>query len=901
MSVVSDESDYDNYTETSDSEDQDSEFTYGGNARSILYSLDESIGKIDDFLAYERGFVHGDIVCSIADLSGQLGRVIDVDMVVDLETRFGEPIKGVSSKKLQRVRSFVSGDHVIHGPWLGRVERLHDAITVVFPDGAKCEIMGGDSGILIPVSPRLSEDAPYPYFSGQRVRIKHPNISKSVRWLCGSVNATRSEGTVCNVEAGLVHVNWIASLLTSCAAIPPPPCLQNPKNLTLLSCFPYANWQLGDWCTLPSGCFSNLQMTSGNCSPPHTSCQDNTAKSKSGVNDRYWAHMYVITRTKTKVDVLWQNGSCSVGLDSQTLFPVNNVGDHDFWPGHFVLEKSASDDSDASSGTRSGVVKSVNVQDRTVKVNWKVPGGDANDEMVSVYELIEHPDFHSIGDIVFRALPHCEKLRDVPQAVRISEMKQWHDVSIKEAFDGSNLSSKEKELNSQYHEDASIIYLSSIGNVIDFKDECIEVRWATGLTSKVQPSEIFGLDMVGRRPIPVATEESASESLSEEMTDDEKKICIDKEKVISTEAFEIDAWSISSLLFPCASIGFFKSIAQSVFGPTSLLGFWKSVPEFHALQAKEAHLDDIDTELQSLKENAEQAELKKNATPTPSNEIPGMFKKFDVVVDYSDHHFAINADKGVISQVQRGWLKKVQQEWGILKKDLPDNIYVRVYERMDLLRACIVGAPGTPYHDSLFFFDVSFPPQYPHEPPMVHYNSGGLRLNPNLYESGKVCLSLLKTWSGNGTEVWDPDNSTVLQVLLSLQALVLNDKPYFNEAGYEKQMGRAESEKCSIAYNENAFLLSCRSMLYLLRKPPKHFEELVEEHFTCRSHHILLACKAYMDGAPVGRPREARKATGVVVGQEGCSTGFKIMLAKLFPKLVSGFTEKGIDCSQFRK
>jgi ubiquitin-protein ligase len=46
---------------------------------------------------------------------------------------------------------------------------------------------------------------------------------------------------------------------------------------------------------------------------------------------------------------------------------------------------------------------------------------------------------------------------------------------------------------------------------------------------------------------------------------------------------------------------------------------------------------------------------------------------------------------------------------------------VRVYEeRMDLLRACIVGAEGTPYHDSLFFFDIFFPPDYPHEPPVSY-------------------------------------------------------------------------------------------------------------------------------------------------------------------------------------
>lgn len=37
---------------------------------------------------------------------------------------------------------------------------------------------------------------------------------------------------------------------------------------------------------------------------------------------------------------------------------------------------------------------------------------------------------------------------------------------------------------------------------------------------------------------------------------------------------------------------------------------------------------------------------------------------------------------------------------------------------MDLIRAAIVGAPGTPYHDNLFFFDIYLPPEYPHEPPV---------------------------------------------------------------------------------------------------------------------------------------------------------------------------------------
>lgn len=48
-----------------------------------------------------------------------------------------------------------------------------------------------------------------------------------------------------------------------------------------------------------------------------------------------------------------------------------------------------------------------------------------------------------------------------------------------------------------------------------------------------------------------------------------------------------------------------------------------------------------------------------------------------------------------------------------------ETILVRVYEeRMDLLRAVIIGPVGTPYHDGLFFFDFQFPSNYPHIPPV---------------------------------------------------------------------------------------------------------------------------------------------------------------------------------------
>lgn len=48
----------------------------------------------------------------------------------------------------------------------------------------------------------------------------------------------------------------------------------------------------------------------------------------------------------------------------------------------------------------------------------------------------------------------------------------------------------------------------------------------------------------------------------------------------------------------------------------------------------------------------------------------------------------------------------------------------------------------------------------------VQYRSWGLRVNPNMYENGYVCLSLLNTWNGRPNECWNPQASTLLQVLL---------------------------------------------------------------------------------------------------------------------------------------
>ena len=52
----------------------------------------------------------------------------------------------------------------------------------------------------------------------------------------------------------------------------------------------------------------------------------------------------------------------------------------------------------------------------------------------------------------------------------------------------------------------------------------------------------------------------------------------------------------------------------------------------------------------------------------------------------------------------------------------------------------------------VFVFDIFCPAEYPSIAPLVHFETTGggtVKFNPNLYADGKVCLSLLGTFSGS--------------------------------------------------------------------------------------------------------------------------------------------------------
>lgn len=135
---------------------------------------------------------------------------------------------------------------------------------------------------------------------------------------------------------------------------------------------------------------------------------------------------------------------------------------------------------------------------------------------------------------------------------------------------------------------------------------------------------------------------------------------------------------------------------------------------------------------------------------------------------------AYQAGKRLMKDIQRAQ-EKIMIDQGIW--------YCVKEERMNQGYALVEGPENTPYEACLLLFSFSFPDDYPFSPPKVKFmtSDGRTRFHPNLYVDGKVCLSILGTYSG---PTWSGTQS-LSTVLLSILAL-LDNNPLSHEPAFEK-------------------------------------------------------------------------------------------------------------------
>ena len=209
--------------------------------------------------------------------------------------------------------------------------------------------------------------------------------------------------------------------------------------------------------------------------------------------------------------------------------------------------------------------------------------------------------------------------------------------------------------------------------------------------------------------------------------------------------------------------------------------------------------------------------------------------------------FATHKYKGESFNPTDECVKKISKELATYHNSLPLNYSSSVFVRYDenniqLIKALIIGPKDTPYENGCFIFDIYIPNNYPHNPPKVNLETTGygkVRFNPNLYNCGKVCLSLLGTWSGSQQEKWNKDTSTLLQVLVSIQSLIFVEDPYFNEPGYERDMHTTNGKERSFKYNEIRRKATVEyAICDMINTVPSYFKDVVEKHFEIKKDEI---------------------------------------------------------------
>jgi ubiquitin-conjugating enzyme E2 Z len=161
----------------------------------------------------------------------------------------------------------------------------------------------------------------------------------------------------------------------------------------------------------------------------------------------------------------------------------------------------------------------------------------------------------------------------------------------------------------------------------------------------------------------------------------------------------------------------------------------------------------------------------------------------------------------------------------IVKNPLNDNGIYYSHDDTDLLKgyAMLVGSSETPYFSGFYFFEIEYPTDYPHSPPVLTYytNGDGIRFNPNLYTSGKVCISILNTWRG---EQWS-SCQTITTLLLTLCTILCKD-PLLNEPGITKTNTDFDKYNKIIEY-ENIDI----AILKMFQKDKKYFNPKFEVFF----------------------------------------------------------------------
>ncbi|XP_070507826.1 dual E2 ubiquitin-conjugating enzyme/E3 ubiquitin-protein ligase BIRC6-like [Chironomus tepperi] len=202
--------------------------------------------------------------------------------------------------------------------------------------------------------------------------------------------------------------------------------------------------------------------------------------------------------------------------------------------------------------------------------------------------------------------------------------------------------------------------------------------------------------------------------------------------------------------------------------------------------------------------------------------------------------------------------KRLIQESATLSTCLPlsfnSSIFIRQdSDRLDIVKCLITGPSNTPYANGCFEFDAYYPPNYPNRPVAMAYKTvtgDNQYINPNLYNNGLICLSILNTWAGSPDSMWNPLKSTLMEVLIAIQTSVFVSDPYFNEPDFQKLRGTEIGELKSRLYKCKTYYLTVQfAIIEQICKPSPCFIDVIYTHFWLKRNEIFKQVKNWMEEA----------------------------------------------------
>ncbi|XPS72858.1 (E3-independent) E2 ubiquitin-conjugating enzyme [Ascochyta lentis] len=699
-------------------------------------------------------------------------------------------IRNVPANDLLNVHEYVQGAIVVYGDWVGRIENVYDEVAIK---------LANNSVVVVEDPAELEHDevtvAVERLSVGDTVKTKKGNLRRGL-WRYGAFDPNvKPEGMVVETRPIEIDVQWLARSIaatdTQYAAEEPPANLgrdefESPSfyrydaSAGAASTLPLSlngtdrSYHVTDVAVGDRVRFKDLSAAAvkydGTHTLPNGYPQGKVTRLPRTETLGYDMNVFLVMQTHTQVTVQWQDLTITEDVSS-SLIPDPNVEDDDeVWPAEVICSKE--DKSSASDvgqwmkePLKVGIVQAVKSRDRIASVRW-----------------FKNHEIKFFGADLLRPATTGE----------LSETAE--DVSLYDIYSSPALTRRRG--------DFVLVHPSSVqGDVAnvsgpDWFGEVVDL----GLDGKVTVRLGAAKPVVDIRVV----YENVTLAYSSDM--DNEFLNMQELDGDSIEDSEEDMSDFDSASFNEMWIEYEGMEGEPPVGDEA---DWSTEDE------EELEEDDDDTSMPDLEptDGVDTSKTTPEAAPTDSANGATQEDVTDVLAPFlildteppSSHHYLQNT-----STSSSAFMRRIAKEHKILRNSLPPNIFVRTWEsRLDLIRVLIIGPSDTPYEYAPFVIDFHLGSSYPQTPPEAFFHSwtsGNGPVNPNLYEDGKICLSLLGTWhTDERNESWSPAKSTLLQVLVSIMGLVLVKDPYYNEAGYDVQRAAPETRLSSALYTERAY------------------------------------------------------------------------------------------------